>query len=436
MKALLSATALLLSMLLCSGCAQEETPYQINDQQNYNVSVKYDANGGLFADNTSVVVDSYNISELNQDNGNVEIALLPPDDARRGVDAFTATKNGHFLAGWYTERTETTAQDGQTGYAYSGKWDFAADRLKLAASGTYTAEEPELVLYAAWVPLLEVHFYNRSSGELLSTLTLDPTVSNEILTPQWSTETGAIQMNGFPELKGYTFQAAYYDEQGSKPITSTALLHPGQVDYSTGTVSDKTLNVYVDLLEGEWYHIYTAEQFVDNASINGHYIIEADLDFSEETWPTKLMHGNFAGTIQGNGHCFKNVTATQTDNSKVNSGLFGNLTEKAVISDLTLENAVFTIQKGTRVRGASFGLFAGSISDAAQLTNVSINNSVLQIDSKAYFGADDYSIGLICGMGSSDAVHSSNLNCVAAGDNPEKLSITISDQVVTLNGVD
>lgn len=437
MKALLATAVLLFSVAGSSGCAQEETPYQINDQQNYNVSVKYDANGGLFADNTSVVVDSYNISEIQKNgSGNVEIALLPPDDSRRGVDAFQATKNGYFLAGWYSSREETVAENGAVEYRYSGKWDFDTQRLELSADGTYSAQEPQLTLYAAWIPLLEVNFYDRSSGELLSTAALDPTNSNEILLPQWNAETGTIQLNSFPERKGYTFSAAYYDEQGNTPIDSQSIIHPAQIDYSTGTVTNQTLSVYVDWMEGEWFHIYTAEQFVDNASINGNYIIEADLDFSDETWPTKLMHGNFAGSIQGNGYTFKNVKAVQTDNSKVNSGLFGSITEDAAISDVTFENAAFTIQRGTRVRGASFGLLAGTLSDAAQLKNVSLINSTLQIDSGAHFASDDYLIGLICGMGNSEKILSSNINCVAVGDQPENVSIAVSDQMVTLNNAD
>ena len=435
MKALLLAIVLLSALLMISGCAQKETPYQVNDQDNYKVSVKYDANGGMFADNTFVVVDSYNLSEIQKnDSGEVEIALLPPDDARRGVDAFEATKNGYFLAGWYSERTEVTDDAGNINYSYSGKWDFDAGRLKLPANGSYSAETPQLTLYAVWVPLLEVNFYNLSDGELLSTKVLNPLDSTELVLPQWNVETGAIQMNSFPELNGYTFKGAYYDEQGSEPITAEVIHHPGQINYSDGTVNGKTLNLYLDWTEGEWFHIYTAEQFVDNASVVGNYIIEADLDFAEETWPTKLMHGNFAGTIQGNGYSFKNAHATQTDNAKINSGLFGNITDDAVISDLTFENATFTIGRGTRVI-ANFGLLAGTVSDAAQLANVKIVDSVLQIDAKARFSTNDYSIGLICGMGNAERIESTNVSCIAVGDAPENIVINISDQVVTLETV-
>ena len=97
----------LVTLCLFTACGSEKTPYEVNDEENYTVSVKYDANGGVFTTNTSVIVDSYNIADLKTNSeGKVEIALLTPDDKNRGNDAFTATKNGYFLAGWYVERTE------------------------------------------------------------------------------------------------------------------------------------------------------------------------------------------------------------------------------------------------------------------------------------------------------------------------------------------
>ena len=37
---------LILVAALAAGCSQEATPYEINDAAGYNVSVKFDANGG------------------------------------------------------------------------------------------------------------------------------------------------------------------------------------------------------------------------------------------------------------------------------------------------------------------------------------------------------------------------------------------------------
>ncbi len=431
-KAILLALVCLAALLCASGCSAERTPYEINNEQQYNISVKYDANGGIFTTNTSVIVDSYNLAELAKNaNGKAEIALLSPDNAARGNDAFTAVKNGYFLAGWYAVRNENATGGGEA-YTYADKWEFASDRLEVDPSGTYSAETPVLTLYAAWVPLFEVEFYDRATGELMSTLTLDPTVKQTVTLPAWSTETGTIDMHDFPEKKGYTFANVFADASDTQPLEGETFAHPGQLDAATGTAKDSVAKLYIDWTEGEWYRIYTAEQFSENASLTGHYEICADLDFASEIWPTSFMYGNFSGEIKGNGHTFKNINAVQTNNSKVNAGLFGHLTEGACISDVTFENVTFTIEKGTRVTGASFGLLAGTISKEAVLDGVAIKNSTLQIDSGCYFGVTDYSIGLVCGMGDASVIETAEIGCVATGENSDSVKITTDGNAVTV----
>ena len=433
-KSILLAGACLAAMLCASGCSAERTPYEINDSEQYNISVKYDANGGIFTTNTSVIVDSYNLADLDKTaDGKSHIALLPPDHDARGNDAFTAIKNGYFLAGWYAVRNESADGDGNAVFTYADRWDFASDRVE--AGGTYSSKEPVLTLYAAWVPLFEVEFYDRATGELMSTLTLDPTVTKELALPAWSTETGKVELHKFPEKQGYTFASVSADAAGTQLLEGETFVHPGVLDYETGTAQNSVAKLYVDWTEGEWYRIYTAKQFADNASLNGHYEICADLDFADEIWPTSLMYGNFAGEIKGNGYAFKNITFAQTNNSKVNAGLFGNLTENASISDLTFENVTFTIEKGTRVAGASFGLLAGTISADAVLDGVTIKNSALQIDSGCYFGVTDYSIGLVCGMGDASVIETAEINCIAVGETPENVTITTEGNTVSVQFV-
>ena len=420
------------SMCLLTACGGEKTPYQVNDEENYTVSVKFDANGGVFTTNTSVIVDSYNISDMKAEDGVVEIPLITPDDKSRGNDAFKATKSGYFLAGWYAERTEDGKdEDGKTLYTYGDKWDFEEDVLEVDVDKTYSSQEPVVTLYAAWVPLFEIEFYSLGSGEYINSYEYDPTLVDEIKIPTWDEETGAVEMYNFPENDGYTFNGAYYDEAGTEQIVSV-LEHAGEVDEETGTADETVMKVYVDWLEGEWYHIYTVDQFLDNASIKGNYEIHADLDFTDENWPSSLMYGNFTGSIKGNGHKFTNIELKQTNNSKVNAGLFGNLTEEASITDLTFENVTFTIEKGTRVAGASFGLFAGTLSDGAELSNVNILNGVIQIDSSCYFGVNDYSIGLLCGTGNAAVIPNAQITCVPTGDNPENVQISVEGNDVTV----
>lgn len=430
-KAIFAVCLLIAVLGLLAGCAPEKTPYEINDGDGYNVSVKFDANGGIFTTNTPVIVDSFNISKMQLTDGFAQIPLLAPDNTLRGNDAFTAIKNGYFLAGWYAEKTETLDENGNPCTVYGGKWDFEQDRLSVDTSKDYTASEPVLTLYAAWVPLFEINFYDLTTGEFLNTLTFDPGIDGEITVPAWDTETGTIDMYDFPEIKDYTFAGAYYDAAGTNKVETPAVVHPGVVDYTNGMAKNHSLDLYVDYMEGEWYRIYNVDQFLENASVAGCYEIYADLDFEGKNWPTSLMYGSFTGTIRGNGHTFKNINLEQTNNSKVNAGLFGYLTETASVSDLTLKNLTFTIKAGTRVTGTCFGLFAGTVSDQAQITNVQILSGKLQIDANCYFGTEDYVIGLVSGMGNTGIDHS-GITCAVVGDEPEKITATVSGSTVTL----
>ena len=429
-KNFLSLMCLMLAAaLLLGGCAAAKTPYQVNDEDSFSVSVKYDANGGTFTTNVTVIVDSFNVSKLAANgNGEAEVALLAPNDTLRGSgNAFQPVLNDHYLLGWYTERIP----EGD-GYRYSGKWDFEKDRLTVAVDGDYSASQPVMTLYAAWAPLCTVEFYDLNTDNLVGSYSYDPE-QGDLVMPSWDTDKGTIDMERFPEKQGYTFNGAYYDKEGTRPVEGDTVAHTASVDWETGKVTDSTMKLYVDWLEGEWYHIYTAEQFRKNASVSGHYVLHADLDFTDEIWPTALMHGNFTGSIQGNGHTIKNVTAVQSQNKKNYSGLFGNVTESASFSDVTFDTVSFVMEAGTLQPNASFGLFAGNIAEAATFDNVSVVNSVLKIDSGIYYSEkSEYIIGLVCGMGNADALQTAQISCEATGDAPETVQIQISGNTVSV----
>ena len=432
-KMLLTGLLALVFCLLTAGCA-EETFYQRNDAEGYTVSVKFDANGGIFTTNTEVITDSFNISNMTPgSDGKVQIALLEPGDAQR-TEPFTPVNNGYFLAGWYQNRAETVGANGEKEIVYSGKWDFENGLLQVDPSKTYTSSQPVMTLYAAWVPLFEIQFYDLATGNQLDSMTYNPLEGENLTVPAWDETTGTIKMHKFPTRTGYTFNGVYLDAEGKQAVTTQTISHPGSVDYANGVGKDTTLKLYVDFMEGEWYHIYNVDQFIKNASVTGSYVIHADLDFTDKIWPSSFMYGNYTGTIEGNGHTFKNIDTVQTNNSRINAGIFGHLTQTACIKDLTFENATFTIQSGTRTAGTSYGLLAGTISEGAQLTNVKILSSQLKIDSGSYFGTDDYVIGLLCGMGSAD-IDYSQITCVAVGDNPASVQIAVSGNTVTLSFV-
>ncbi len=435
-KTLLVTLMLLATLLLVTACVDNSTPYDNNNAEGYTVSVKFDANGGYFTTNTSVIIDSYNISALSTNaGGNVELALLSPEDTIRGKgNYFTPTKNDYFLAGWYTERTETGKDaDGNPVYSYANKWDFENGVFEVDASKEYVSSEPVLTLYAAWIPMFEINFYSVTDGELIGNYSYNPTLVDEIKVPEWG-EDGAMEMYEFPTKNGYTFDGAFYDKDATKPAEGT-VIHPGTVNEANGTAENPVMDLYVDMIEGEWFHIYSLEQFKDNAKINGSYILHTDLDFmagteNEEAWPSSLMYGTFTGTIEGNGHKIMNVNLEQNNISKVNAGLFGTLGAGAQLKDLSFENITFTVKAGTRTPGASFGLLAGTISGEAVVANVKILNSTLQVDEAAYFGTEDYVIGKVCGMGYIEAIDYSGITCKVVGDEGKLVLLDNGNEIV------
>ncbi len=409
-KQLLIPFMLLATIFFVTACAGETNMYEQNDARGYNVSIRYDANGGEFTTGTTVIVDSYTTEGLKTDSdGKVQIALLPTDDENR-TDKFTPRRNGYFLAGWYSQRTESTDSEGNTVYTYANKWDFKNDRYSIDPSKTYTATEPVMTLYACWIPMFEINFYNVSDGSLIENVKYNPMSEGALEVPAWNTSTGTMDMKDFPKRDGYTFAGAYMDKEATQPIVDI-LEHTGKVNEADGTAVNPVMNVYVDWTEGEWFHIYNVEQFQKNARLNGHYIIHNDLNFKNEDgsnafWPTVFQHGSFTGSIQGvDGKVIKieNVNVNQNNNSKINTGLFGSVSSGAMLSGIEFNNITVTVEKGSRMMDASFGLLAGSLADDAILANIRILNSTLQIDMKAQLkvegGVPQYALGKVCGIG-------------------------------------
>ena len=126
----------------------------------------------------------------------------------------------------------------------------------------------------------------------------------------------------------------------------------------------------------------------------------------------------------------------QTNTSKQNIGLFGVLTDAAVIRNVNFSNITFTIEKGTRVAGTNYGVLCGTRKDGATLEGVTVTDSHLQVDSGAYFGTTEYTIGLLCGIGKVDDIGFAGIDWKAVGANPEKISISTDGNKVTLTFAD
>ena len=70
--------------------------------------------------------------------------------------------------------------DGKAEVVYGSKWDFEKDTLSVAANKAYSASEPVLTLYAAWVPMFEIEFYDLSTGAYMESYTFNPATEGEI----------------------------------------------------------------------------------------------------------------------------------------------------------------------------------------------------------------------------------------------------------------
>ncbi len=402
-KSILIPFMLLATLLFVTACAKESGHYDGLDAEGKTISVRYDANGGTFATNVQIIVDAYDTENLPKDSdGNYLLALIDPNDSNRGdTDKHMPTKTGYFLAGWYTERTETGKDaNGDPIYTYANKWDFANNTKTLDSSKEYTSSEPVLTLYAAWVPQFEINFYSMDGKELIGTYKYNPLEATErdLKVPEWNDE-GAMAMYKFPKKDGYTFQAAYYDKEMTKELTGT-IVHTGTVDEAAGTATDTSMDVYVDFIKGNWYHVYNLEQFRKYAAPKNSLVLHTDLDFEGGNWNGSLSVGTFVGTIEGNGHTISNVTVTQNDNSRMTVGLFGVLSDEAQLKDIHFENVTFVIQKGPRTAGTTYGLLAGAIKEKAVLDKVTITASKVQVDAANFFAmTDDYTIGLVCAEG-------------------------------------
>ena len=402
-------TVMLIAAICCmASCSQWDTPYEVIEKDGYNVSVRFDPNGGIFAGTEDVfVVDVFNIEALKTNgNGNKEISLIAPNDPARGNGAYEASKSQSTLVGWYTNKSPRVDKDGNAldeygelvsvsgkpqGYTYSGRWDFENSVFEIDPSKEYNSEESVLTLYAAWVPTFKYEIYkeNENGGfDLHETLE-----KIELNLPSWNENTGKMDANGFPVISGMTFNGASLTESFDEELVGTV---PGAVDIETGTlIGTGTIKVYTKWLEGTWFKISTAKQFKDNSRLDGNYIILNDLDFKGVSWNNALATKEFTGTIVGNGHKLSNITVSQGDIGQMRGGIFGELGASATIQNVTFENLTYKLQTGSKNNGASFGLLAGAISADATLENVSVSGK-LQISTEIN-PATEYQMGLLCG---------------------------------------
>ena len=325
------------------------------------------------------------------------------------------------------------------GYVYSDPWDFSK---KITASDFNTdsdgdGENDTLLLYAGWVPqyIYRLHWTTPSGESGTEQLTFDPMADPakmEIQAPTWGEgESVELTYGSFPKLTGKTFSALYSDEAKTQKVD--VLKHSGKVNEEKGICENGIADYYVDLLDGEWYHIYRAEDFVSRSVTNGCYEIYNDLDFSNTRW---AFTGSFQGEFHGNNHKISNITVVDDSTNSEYGGLFGRIMEGALFENVTFENVTYTLAKGSRRSTALFGFFAGEISSEAEFRQVKITGTyrigceptgMTPFCSQTAFG---YHVGLISGNGvGGDKIDHSGVKLEGVGNVEPKLN---EDESITI----
>ncbi len=421
--AIFMAMLTLIAAVALSSC-DAETEYDRLDDSGYTISVKFDSDGGTIKGSNSTVIDVFNPDNYTADaDGKIKISLRTPDDpARDKNNRLTITKPDHYIVGWYATRTPVDENDLSKGYTYSDRWDFENDTLTLDKDGNYTSSENQLVLYAAWVPYFNFEIYAPDENGGFSLLETKKALTFDL--PVWEDGAATVKMGDVSKRRGYTFDAAYLDENMTTPITESSI--SGVVDYETGKLAEKTIKLYTTWLEGNHYRIYSVDQLNKNASYDGIYHIMSDLDFGGESWD--FYGTGFSGKLYGNGHKISNISFATTYASSSN-GLFASINDGALIEDVTFENITHKINVGITKADDSFGLFAGKIADGAVLDNVSISGSLLFGPNCANLeNYSGYYIGIVASTGTPDGIDASDITYDVYTENDTSPTFTVVEE--------
>lgn len=436
---------------VCAGLAacQSLTVQENYENQGYVVSVNFDPSGGKFLGRDGVTItDMFKPSDYAVDeDGNVSIKISDPLDPDRpsSGDGITLARGGYSLLGWYQGREVVKNENGDPvddsghvlyqkedgsyyyldekgievtttpSYTYSEPWNFEEDRLIYEMPETGEPEEKmSVTLYAGWVADFEFDYFYEENGEWVkygsTTFSWANYASEEnsdlntIWMPDWLdgamnytyTYSSASLNFDFPSREGYTFSAAYTDENRTQQIEGSTN-HTGSVDYEHCIPIGRVQNIYVDFLEGTRYRIDKVSQLTKAENVNpaGYYEILANLDFKDAIWPSGFESGSFTGRFEssaGNTFTISNLTVTHSGSS-TNGGIFGEIAGGAVVQNINFQNVTFDIASAGRVNNANFGLFAGYISEDASVANINITDAEMRIGSITL--GSNYSINLV-----------------------------------------
>lgn len=179
------AALLLSSVFFLGGCGrigQTADPAQWG----FTAAVTYNALGGVV-----------NQREVRQTNYMPNSLVFEPSGTTNML--IQPVKDGYVLAGWYTNVTEKTGEDGKTVYEFAAqdRWDFNVDRV-----------QDEMTLYARWVPQAVGNYIDPATDEVIFSKNLTNA------SPLQELSLAVLQLTAKP---GYTMTGYFADKEFTTP---------------------------------------------------------------------------------------------------------------------------------------------------------------------------------------------------------------------------
>ena len=323
---------MLLLLLALAGCQSEPTL----EERGYTVKVTYDYNGGT-ADSESRRVLYYKPGQ----------PLLAPGDSvefkEPTLDRF------HSLDGWYLALTDAEGEllRGEDGSILTADTPFVWEDALATQSCTLVARWREKPAVELVVPGQQNILYPVDEGTR---------VTENML--------GAA----LPDLPDQTFFDYFTDPECTQRAEFPLQMQQGQ-----------RVTLYTRWLEGDVLVVREPSDLNSIVLYTGKTVyLDADLDFGGAALP-RIQ--SFGGQFLGNGHTLRNFSQTVSLTGRNASyGLFGELTDGAVIRDVTFEDGQIAVEASYSTQSLfHIGFLAGSVRGSVTLEGVAFDGCTLSL---------------------------------------------------------
>lgn len=449
-KLLLFLGVAFLGTMVAAGCSAGDL-HNENIKAGYNVVVRYDTNGGTFNNDPTFGITDYYPYTVIEDSKK----LIQPGKGRGDLASSTSTleRPGYEFIGWYLE--EAPRFDGDTpldeagnpctpeeqGLTFNGLWDFDT-RLCREEDFERVEDEKglvsyEMTLHAAWRPYFTFTIYREGTAEELAAKGEEDTAPEGWITmsrveiaektfelPNWDPQSnkGELDYKKMAEWDGHTLDAMYgdagktivYAQDHMTDIQTPTLEHRGVEDKEHGVAYDIDFPIFTEWREGEWYRIANIKQFERAFSTTACLEIVEDLDCTELSgWAGGALafSGQIVSAKKTEGKIvpvkISHLSYRQVTNTA--GGVFGSLTENAVIRNIAFEDITLEIDKGSSrmIEFGYFGLLAGTIDENCTIEGVTLTGTIEIGAVNPFHVGSDYTatvdpldrqvIGLVCG---------------------------------------